>query len=104
MRTSLGRRGRLVSFFLLLSVCLAALPLGAEPPSPPPYYAITDVRVVILRLSLLQRLDATGAQTLAEIVGELESRGVTGLIKVHHPPGTLIAMKNIPHQMRHSPK
>ena len=29
---------------------------------------------------------------------------MTGLIKVHHPPGTPIAMKNIPHQMRHSPK
>jgi SulP family sulfate permease len=43
--------------------------------------AIDDVRVVILRLPGLQMLDATGAQALGEIIEELESRGVTVLLK-----------------------
>lgn len=43
--------------------------------------AVTDVRVVILRLPQLQVLDATGAQALGEIVAELEHRGVTVLLK-----------------------
>jgi SulP family sulfate permease len=47
--------------------------------------AVDDVRVVILRLPELQVLDATGAQALGEIVEELESRGVTVLIKGARP-------------------
>jgi SulP family sulfate permease len=47
--------------------------------------AVTDARVVILRLSQVQVLDATGAQTLGEIVSELEHRGVTVLIKGVQP-------------------
>jgi SulP family sulfate permease len=43
--------------------------------------AVSDVRVVILRLPQLQVLDATGAQALGEIVAELESRGITVLLK-----------------------
>jgi SulP family sulfate permease len=43
--------------------------------------AVTDVKVVILRLSQIQVLDATGAQALGEIVSELESRGITVLLK-----------------------
>ncbi|MGP1674331.1 MAG: SulP family inorganic anion transporter [Candidatus Limnocylindrales bacterium] len=43
--------------------------------------AVTDVRVVILRLPQLQVLDATGAQVLGEIIGELEGRGITVLLK-----------------------
>jgi SulP family sulfate permease len=43
--------------------------------------AVTDVRVVILRLPQLQVLDATGAQALGEIVSELEHRGITVLLK-----------------------
>ncbi|MGN6501292.1 MAG: SulP family inorganic anion transporter [Pseudolysinimonas sp.] len=39
------------------------------------------VTVVILRLSQLQEVDATGARVLSEIVTRLESRGVTVLIK-----------------------
>src|SRR5207344_1557533 len=39
--------------------------------------AISDVRVVILRLSQIQVLDATGAQALGVIVEDLESRGIT---------------------------
>ena len=43
--------------------------------------AVTDVRVVILRLPDLQVLDATGAQALGEIVEELEARRITVLLK-----------------------
>jgi SulP family sulfate permease len=43
--------------------------------------AVSDVRVVVLRLPQLQVLDATGAQALGEIVAELEQRGVTVLLK-----------------------
>jgi SulP family sulfate permease len=42
---------------------------------------VRDVEVVVLRLSHLSYLDATGAQTLAEVVRELERAGVTVLIK-----------------------
>ena len=43
--------------------------------------AVTDARVVILRLPDLQVLDATGAHALREIVRELEHRGITVLFK-----------------------
>ena len=48
--------------------------------------AITDadrpeVSVVIIRMSQLGMLDATGAHTLAEIAQELEARGITVIIK-----------------------
>ncbi len=43
--------------------------------------AVTDVRVMILRLPELQVLDATGAQALGEIVSELEARHITVLLK-----------------------
>ncbi|MDF3283522.1 SulP family inorganic anion transporter [Gordonia sp. N1V] len=43
------------------------------------------VQVVIIRMSHLGMLDATGAHTLAEIVTELESRGVTVIIKGVQP-------------------
>ncbi|WP_420111675.1 SulP family inorganic anion transporter [Pseudactinotalea sp.] len=39
------------------------------------------VEVVILRMSQLQMFDATGAQTLAEMITALDRRGVTVLIK-----------------------
>jgi SulP family sulfate permease len=47
--------------------------------------AVADVRVVILRLPEIQVLDATGAQALAEIVRELESRHITVLVKGPRP-------------------
>ena len=47
--------------------------------------SVTDVRVMILRLSQMQSLDATGAQALGEIVEELESRGITVLLKGLRP-------------------
>ncbi len=47
--------------------------------------AVSDVRVVILRLPQLQVLDATGAHALGEIVAELEARGITVLLKGPSP-------------------
>lgn len=43
------------------------------------------IEVVILRLSQLQLIDATGAHTLTELVTALEQRGVTVLIKGIRP-------------------
>ena len=40
-----------------------------------------DIEVVILAFSQLRTMDATGANTLAEIVRALERQGVTVLIK-----------------------
>lgn len=42
--------------------------------------AVADVRVVILRLSRLQVLDATGAHALGDMAQELEKRGITVLL------------------------
>jgi SulP family sulfate permease len=47
--------------------------------------AVSDVRVVILRLPQLQVLDATGAQALGDIVAELERRNITVLLKGPSP-------------------
>jgi anti-anti-sigma regulatory factor len=47
--------------------------------------AVTNVKVVVLRLPEVQVLDATGAQALGEIVTELEGRGVTVLLKGIRP-------------------
>jgi SulP family sulfate permease len=44
-----------------------------------------DVSVVIIRMSKLGMLDATGAHTLGRIAEELESRGVTVIIKGVQP-------------------
>nr|WP_239536935.1 SulP family inorganic anion transporter [Arthrobacter roseus] len=42
---------------------------------------IRNVEVVILRMSQLQSLDATGARVIADIVNTLERRGITVLVK-----------------------
>lgn len=47
--------------------------------------ASADVEVVILRLSQLQLVDATGANALGELVAALERRGATVLIKGVRP-------------------
>jgi SulP family sulfate permease len=47
--------------------------------------AVTDVKVVILRLPDIHMLDATGAQAIGEIVSELEHRGITVLMKGARP-------------------
>jgi SulP family sulfate permease len=44
-----------------------------------------DVLVVILRLSRLHLLDATGAKALGEAIEELEARGITVLVKGIRP-------------------
>ncbi len=46
---------------------------------------IDDVTVVILRMSQLQLLDATGARVITEMVHGLERRGITVLIKGIQP-------------------
>ncbi|MEI5585513.1 SulP family inorganic anion transporter [Agromyces sp. CCNWLW213] len=43
--------------------------------------ALRDVDVVIIRMSQLQLLDATGAQVITELIHALERRGVTVLVK-----------------------
>jgi len=43
--------------------------------------ATADVRVVILRMSSMAMLDATGARALGEIVAQLGDRGITVLMK-----------------------
>ncbi len=50
---------------------------------------ISDVRVVILRLSRIRALDATGAAVLADTISTLEAKGITVLlsgIRVEHDP------------------
>src|SRR3954452_9265377 len=50
---------------------------------------ISDVRVVILRLSRIRALDATGAAVLADTISTLESKGITVLlsgIQTQHDP------------------
>ena len=67
--------------------------------------AVRGARVVILRLARLERVDASGAQILAEIVRGLERRGVTVLVKgvqtVHEPlfrrVGVLAALRHHEH-------
>ena len=65
--------------------------------------AISDVRVVILRLSHVQVLDATGAQALGDIVADLESRDITTFLHGVRPGHLRIlravgALDNLAHQ------
>ncbi|MBG6054589.1 SulP family sulfate permease [Salinibacterium sp. CAN_S4] len=55
--------------------------------------SVDDVRVVILRMSQLQVLDATGARVITEMVHALERRGVTVLIKGIQPGHLTVATK-----------
>ena len=69
--------------------------------------AITDadrpeVSVVVIRMSKLGMLDATGAHTLAEIAEELEARGITVIIKGVQPEHmALLANMGIVEALRH---
>ena len=69
--------------------------------------AITDadrpeVSVVVIRMSQLGMLDATGAHTLAEIAEELEARGITVIIKGVRPEHmALLANMGIVEALRH---
>nr|WP_255622104.1 SulP family inorganic anion transporter [Tessaracoccus sp. OS52] len=47
--------------------------------------SVRDVEVVILRMSHLKLLDATGAHALVEIIEALEARGITVLVKGVQP-------------------
>lgn len=68
--------------------------------------AVDDVTVVILRLSRLGVVDATGAHMLTQIVQQLEGRGITVLLKgvqaSHHElfrrVGVLDALRDAEHQ------
>ncbi|GAS90936.1 SulP family inorganic anion transporter [Mycolicibacterium brisbanense] len=58
--------------------------------------------VVIIRMSQLGMLDATGAHTLAEIASELEARGVTVIIKGVRPEhAELLANVGVFESLRH---
>lgn len=58
--------------------------------------------VVIIRMSQLGMLDATGAHTLAEIATELESRGITVIIKGVRPEhADLLANVGVFESLRH---
>ncbi|MEJ7649790.1 MAG: SulP family inorganic anion transporter [Nakamurella sp.] len=54
--------------------------------------AAWDVEVVILRLSQLQLFDATGARQLAELVQQLERRGITVILKGIRPEHRKLAV------------
>jgi SulP family sulfate permease len=49
------------------------------------FAAVSDARVVILRLADVQGLDASAAHTLGDIVAHLERRGITVLLKGIRP-------------------
>ncbi len=55
--------------------------------------SVNNVRVVILRMSQLQVLDATGARVITEMVHALERRGVTVLIKGIQPSHLTVATR-----------
>ncbi len=70
-------------------------------------HAITDaehpeVSVVIIRMSQLGMLDATGAHTLADIAQELEARGITVIVKgVQAEHRNLLATMGVIDALRH---
>ena len=55
--------------------------------------AVDDVDVVILRLSQLQLLDATGARVITEMIQALERRGITVLVKGIQPEHLRLATR-----------
>ncbi|MGV0837644.1 SulP family inorganic anion transporter [Mycolicibacterium thermoresistibile] len=61
-----------------------------------------DISVVIIRLSQLGTLDATGANSLAQIATELEQRGITVIIKGVQPEHSkLLANVGVFESLRH---
>ncbi|PJJ63636.1 SulP family inorganic anion transporter [Compostimonas suwonensis] len=64
---------------------------------------ITDVDVVIIRMSQLEMLDATGARAVAELITTLERRGITVLVKgVQARHEALAASVGVIGSLRHS--
>jgi SulP family sulfate permease len=58
--------------------------------------------VVIIRMSQLGMLDATGANTLAQICTELEARGITVIIKGVRPEhSALLSSVGVFESLRH---
>ena len=55
--------------------------------------SIRDVSVVILRMSQLQVLDATGAKVITEMIDGLERRGITVLVKGIQPAHLKVATR-----------
>jgi SulP family sulfate permease len=53
--------------------------------------ALREVEVVIIRMSQLQILDATGAQVISDMITSLERRGITVLVKGIQPRHLTIA-------------
>ena len=62
-----------------------ALFFGAAPRFLERFRQVNDVQVVILRLKGLTFIDATGADALAQIIDEMEGRGITVLVKGARP-------------------
>ncbi len=61
-----------------------------------------EVSVVIIRMSKLGMLDATGAHTLARIADELESRGITVIVKgVQNEHMSLLTNVGVIESLRH---
>ncbi len=61
-----------------------------------------DIRVVVIRMSQLGMLDATGANTLARVAGELEARGITVIVKGVQPAHmSLLTNVGILESLRH---
>ena len=64
--------------------------------------AIDDVSVVVIRLSQLRSLDATGARVISDIIDALERRGVTAIVKGVQPQHLgLIERVGVTHHLRH---
>ena len=63
-------RGRLLVFLLLSIFVVGVVPIGAEPPSPPPYYAITHVKVVSGAGAPVEDATVLLANGLIEAVGK----------------------------------
>ena len=55
--------------------------------------SISDVSVVIIRMSQLQVLDATGARVITEMIHGLENRGITVLVKGIQPEHLRVATR-----------
>ena len=55
--------------------------------------SIRDVSVVILRMSQLQGLDATGAKVITEMIHGLELRGITVLVTGIQPTHLKLATR-----------
>jgi len=64
--------------------------------------AIDEVSVVIIRLSQLRGLDATGARVISDIIDALERRGVTAIVKGVQPRHLgLIERVGVTRHLRH---